>query len=65
MNQCENMSMDGCSLPHGAIGIEGDDFAVEFRADKIVFIHKSAGQGKHYTFHAGPNSGVFDRVTLR
>lgn len=52
--------MGSCCLPHGAKGIEADDFAVEFRGDKIVFIHKSAGAGKHYTFQAGLKSGVID-----
>lgn len=47
------------SLPHGAKGIEGDDFAIQFGSDKVVFVPKSAG-GKHYTFHAGPISGVID-----
>lgn len=51
----------GCYvLPHDAKGIEGDDFAIEFRGDKVVFVAKSAGGGKHYTFHAGPDSGVID-----
>ena len=52
--------MDRCALPHGARGIEGDGFAVEFRDDKIVFVPKSTGDGKHYTPHAGPGSGVMD-----
>jgi hypothetical protein len=52
--------MDRYSLPHGAKGIEGDDFAIEFRDDKAVFVPKSVGPGKHYTFHAGPDSGVLD-----
>ena len=30
--------MDRYSLPHGAKGIEGDAFAIEFRGDKVVFI---------------------------
>ncbi len=30
--------MDRYTLPHGAKGIEGEDFAVEFGADKLVFV---------------------------
>lgn len=52
--------MDRNALPHGAKGIEGDGFAVEFRDDKIVFVPKSVGSGTHYTLHAGLNSGVMD-----
>jgi hypothetical protein len=53
--------MDGYSLPHGAKGIESDDFAVEFRGDKIVFVAKAtAGAGQHYTLHTGMHSGVID-----
>ena len=52
--------MDRWALPHGAKGIEGDGFAVEFRDDKIVCVTKSVGGGKHYTLHAGPDSGVID-----
>jgi hypothetical protein len=53
--------MDGYSLPHGAKGIESDDFAVEFRGDKIVFVAKAAaGAGQHYTLHTGMKSGVMD-----
>jgi hypothetical protein len=60
--------MDRYSLPHGARGIEGDDFAVAFGGDKIVFITKPCPEDqsdrdqpeKHYTFHAGPDSGVID-----
>jgi hypothetical protein len=39
---------------------EGEDFAVEVGADKLVFVPKSAGAGRHYTLHAGPDSGVID-----
>jgi hypothetical protein len=64
----ENDSMDRYSLPHGAKGIEGEDFAVAFGADKVVFIAKPRADGQpveqetemHYTFHAGPDSGVID-----
>ena len=42
------------------MGIEGEDFAVEVDADKLVFVPKSAGAEKHYTLHAGPGSGVID-----
>jgi hypothetical protein len=47
-------------LPHGAKGIEGDDFAVAFGGDKVVFVPKSAGNGTHCTFQAKPASGVMD-----
>jgi hypothetical protein len=52
--------MSDCSLPDGARGIECDDFAVEFRGDKIVFVVKTANTGKHYTLQAGAKSGVID-----
>lgn len=52
--------MDRTALRHGAKCIDGDGFAVEFRGDKIVFVPKSVGGGKHYTLHAGPDSGVMD-----
>src|SRR5438445_143745 len=52
--------MEDHSLPHGARGIEGDDFAIEFRGDKIVFVAKSAGAAKHYTLEAGFKSGIID-----
>jgi len=52
--------MEPYALPHGAKGIEGDEFAVEFRGDKIVFVAKADGNTTHYTLHAGPNSGVID-----
>jgi hypothetical protein len=52
--------MEPYSLPHGAKGIEGDGFAVEFRGDKVVFVPKAIGNSTHYTLHAGPNSGVID-----
>jgi hypothetical protein len=56
------------SLPYGAVGFEGEEFAVEFRGDKIVFVSKAPGGGrqeveekeKHYTFQAGSDSGVID-----
>lgn len=48
------------SLPHRARGIEGDSFALQFLADKILFVPRSGAEGKHYTFHAGPDSGVLD-----
>ena len=47
-------------LPHGAKGIEAEDFAVQFGHDKVVFVPKSAGSGTHYTFQAKPASGVMD-----
>lgn len=52
--------MDCYSLQHGAKGVESEEFAVEFRGDKIVFVVKSAGGGKHYTLHTGPDSGLID-----
>lgn len=52
--------MEPYSLPHGARGIEGDEFAIEFRGDKVVFIARSAGTGDHYTLQAGLKSGVID-----
>jgi hypothetical protein len=52
--------MDRNILPHGAKGIEAEDFAVEAGADKLVFVPKSAVKGSHYTLHAGPDSGVID-----
>ena len=52
--------MDRYTLPHGAKGIEGEDFAVLFGDDKVVFVPKSAGNGTHYTFQAKPASGVMD-----
>ena len=52
--------MGPVSLPQGAKGIEGDEFAVEVRGDKIVFIPKTGGEALHYTLHAGLNSGVID-----
>ena len=52
--------MEPYVLPHGAKGIEGDDFAVAFGDDKIVFVTKSGGKGTHYTFQAKPASGVMD-----
>jgi hypothetical protein len=60
--------MDRYSLPHGAKGLESEEFAIEFRDDKVVFVAKRAPEGqadgpeteRHYTFHAGPDSGVID-----
>jgi hypothetical protein len=52
--------MEPYALPYDAKGIEGDGFAIEFRADKIVFVPKAEGSTTHYTLHAGPNSGVID-----
>ena len=60
--------MDRYSLPHGAKGFEGEGFAVALGDDKIVFIAKPQADGHpveqetevHYTFHAGPDSGVID-----
>jgi hypothetical protein len=52
--------MDSYALPHGARGIEGENFAVYFGDDKVVVVPKSTGRGKHYTFQAKPASGVMD-----
>ena len=52
--------MGSYTLPHGARGIEGEDFAIAFGGDKIVFVPKSDGNGTHYTFQAKPASGVMD-----
>jgi hypothetical protein len=52
--------MESYSLPHGAKDIEGEDFAIELRGDKIVFVPKAAGAGLHYTLHAGMRSGILD-----
>ena len=49
-----------CTLPHGARGIEGDNFVLQFCADKIVLVPKAAGSGRHYTIHAGPGADVLD-----
>lgn len=46
------------NFPYGARGIEVGDFAIEFRADKIVALRKSAGD--HYTLHFGNDSGILD-----
>lgn len=48
------------SLPQSARGIESPEFAIEAGKDKVVFILKSEGGGRHYTLHAGPDSGVID-----
>jgi hypothetical protein len=40
--------------------LEGDGFAIEFRADKIVIVPKADDKAAHYTLHAGLNSGVID-----
>lgn len=41
--------MERYALPHGAKGIEGDGFAVEFRADKIVFVPKADSKATRTT----------------
>jgi len=48
------------TLPHGARGIEADNFAFQFGTDKVVFVPRSAENGEHYTFQAGSVSGVLD-----
>lgn len=60
--------VDRYFLPHGARVFDGEGFAVAFGADKVVFIVKPPADGRtveqrtemHYTFHAGPESGVID-----
>jgi len=48
-------------LPHNAKGFAGDNFVVEFRRDKIVFVPKGGTDpGAHYTLHAGTRSGIID-----
>jgi hypothetical protein len=46
------------TLPHGAIGLEVDDYAIEFRADKAILLRKKIGD--HFTVQVGKNSGVLD-----
>ena len=48
------------TLPHGARGIEGENFALQFLADKLLFVPRCGAEGEHYTFHAGPVSGILD-----
>lgn len=60
--------MNSYSLPHGAKGIETEDFAMALGADKLVFILKSRAVGQparreteiHYTLQGGARSGVLD-----
>ena len=59
--------MDRYSLPHGAKGIQSEDFALSFGPDRIVFAPKPAGRKPedeepetHYTFSARQDSGVID-----
>ena len=59
--------MDRYSLPHGAKGIESEDFALSFGPDRIVFAPKPAQRKPedeepetHYTFSARQDSGVID-----
>ena len=59
--------MDRYTLPHGAKGIDSDDFALSFGPDRIVFASKPADRAsedvepeKHYTFSARTDSGVID-----
>jgi hypothetical protein len=47
-------------LPHDAKGIESDDFAIEFRGDKIVFVSKGSDPPRHFTLQAGIKSGIID-----
>jgi hypothetical protein len=60
LSPCENHDMLRATLPHRARGIEGDNFVLQFLADKILFVPRSATEGEHYTFHAGSDSGVLD-----
>lgn len=52
--------MAGFSLPHRAKGIDTEAFAMMFGIDKIIFVCKSGQEDKHYTLHAGLDSGVVD-----
>lgn len=64
--KCEN-ELHKPVLPLGAKGIRGDDFAIAFGGDKIVFTFKLRPEEgldrdeaeKHYTVQAG-KSGVID-----
>lgn len=47
-------------LPHRARGIEIENFSLQFLADKILFVPRSATEGEHYTLYAEPASGVLD-----
>lgn len=45
-------------IPHGAIGFDLGDLAIEFRPDKMVFVRRLVGD--HYTIQLGAPSGVLD-----
>ncbi len=51
------MSLDA-SLPHGANRLDLGEVTIVFLKDKIVIA--PAGSPKHYTLHAGTNSGEID-----
>jgi hypothetical protein len=44
--------------PHGAVGFDLGDLAIEFRPEKMVFVRKLLGD--HYTIQLGAPSGVLD-----
>ncbi len=46
------------TLPNGAIGLEVDEYAIEFRPDKAILLRKKIGD--HFTLQFGNNSGVLD-----
>jgi hypothetical protein len=52
--------MGGHLLPHAAKGIESDDFAIEFRGDKIIFVSKGSDPPRHFTLQTGIKSGIID-----
>ncbi len=46
------------TLPDGAIGLEVEEYAIEFRPDKAILLRKKIGD--HFTLQFGNNSGVLD-----
>lgn len=58
-DRIRSMSDNPPLLPHGAIGLESDEFVIEFRGGKIIFIPKD-GSGRHFTFQLTTKSGVMD-----
>jgi len=45
-------------MPHGAVGVDLGDLAIEFRPDKMVLVRRLVGD--HYTIQLGAPSGVLD-----
>lgn len=54
------MGDESYHLPHGAIGIDSDEFAIEFKSNKIVVVRKSDDGGSHFTIQTDHPSGVID-----